>query len=433
MPAPSYRNLAEHREAAGFTQESFAERLGVDRSTVGRWERGVQAPQPWQRPDIANALSLSLEELDSALQRIGTPSGAHALTRSHDASPSVVLRDSSQFTRAMNREQVGLPEPLREEDLVHATIPRLRRALDNYDSPADRPTRSLDQLGQAVARVIEHRLEARYLEMAYEIPDLVSELGRAVHLSSGVQRRRSAALLTLAYRAADGMAYKFGYLDLSARIIDFMRSTALQAEDPLLLAAVAYVRTETFFASGDLDTAASALVTAADAVAELGADAAPTLAAYGALHMRAAVVAGRAVNPAMAWDHLAEAERAARRVPDGVYHGTAFGPSSVRIHDLAVAVELRDSPTLVERAASWRPPLRLPAERRSHYYIDLAQAQLDLGFHDDACLSLEQAKEIAPQHTREHPRVRKALSQLLRSHPSPDQGMLTLAAWARTR
>src|SRR6266487_2882576 len=47
--------LADIRMAAGYTQEGFAEKLGVDRSTVGRWERGVQYPQPWQRPDLAAA------------------------------------------------------------------------------------------------------------------------------------------------------------------------------------------------------------------------------------------------------------------------------------------------------------------------------------------------------------------------------------------
>ncbi|WP_173130496.1 hypothetical protein [Kibdelosporangium persicum] len=61
-----------------------------------------------------------------------------------------------------------------------------------------------------------------------------------------------AALLTLALRAADGVAFKYGYVDLPARLIDLMRSAAQLAEDPLLLAAVAYVRTETFFATGHL-------------------------------------------------------------------------------------------------------------------------------------------------------------------------------------
>jgi DNA-binding XRE family transcriptional regulator len=61
--------LAGCRLAAGYTQESFAEKLGADRTTVGRWERGTQSPQPWQRPGLARFLTISLEQLDDVLRR----------------------------------------------------------------------------------------------------------------------------------------------------------------------------------------------------------------------------------------------------------------------------------------------------------------------------------------------------------------------------
>ncbi|WP_232285659.1 hypothetical protein [Saccharomonospora marina] len=318
------------------------------------------------------------------------------------------------------------------DDAVHAAIPQLRRALDSIDLPDDGPTRSFAELAAEVAGMIEHRLQARYVEMAWRLPGLISELARA-HADARHGARDIAMLLTLAFRAADGVAYKFGYLDLSARIIDLMRVSALAAEDPLLVAAVAYVRTETFFATGDLASASRLLMAAADDLsADLGASAS-SAAAFGALHMRAAVVAGRAGKPDAAWDHLGEAHRAARQVPEGVYFGTAFGPASVRIHELAVAVELGDSPAAVGRAASWHPPSHLPAERRSHYYIDLARAQLRLGHHQDAYLGLEAARRVAPQHVREHPQVRQTLSALLRTYGSPDDRLLELAAWARAR
>ncbi|HWD79609.1 MAG TPA: helix-turn-helix transcriptional regulator [Kribbella sp.] len=42
--------LARRRAAMGFTQETLAEHLGLERSTVGRWERGTGTPQPWNSP-----------------------------------------------------------------------------------------------------------------------------------------------------------------------------------------------------------------------------------------------------------------------------------------------------------------------------------------------------------------------------------------------
>jgi DNA-binding XRE family transcriptional regulator len=62
------RPLANRRVVAGYTQEGLAEALGVDRTTIGRWERGAQVPQPWQRPDLAYKLGVTLEQLDSLLR-----------------------------------------------------------------------------------------------------------------------------------------------------------------------------------------------------------------------------------------------------------------------------------------------------------------------------------------------------------------------------
>lgn len=406
--------LTDCRLAAGYTQEGFAEKLGVDRSTVGRWERGVQFPQPWQRPDLATALEITLDHLDDLLRRTQRRPGVTAAFE-HPGSamfgapvPQLSHWNGARPALDESHDVTGLGDAVFGDDAVHAAIPRLRRALDSIDLPDDGPTRSVADLGPEVAGTIEHRLQARYVELAWRLPSLISEPARATQTGCGHLSREAAALMTLAFRAADSVAYKFGYLDLSARIIDHMRSSALAAEDPLLSAAVAYVRTETFFATGDLNTASRLLDDAADHLSAGRGDSVSAAASYGALHMRAAVVAGRAGTSDTAWSHLDEARRAAQGVPDGVYFGTAFGPSSVRIHELAVAVELGDSPATVQRAAAWHPPRHLPAERCSHYYIDLARAQLDLGYHEDAYLCLETARQVAPQHTREHPQVRRA-------------------------
>jgi len=66
MPVKRQR-LAMRRKAMGFSQEQLAERLEIDRSTVGRWESGETEPQPWIRPRLARALQVSLDELDELL------------------------------------------------------------------------------------------------------------------------------------------------------------------------------------------------------------------------------------------------------------------------------------------------------------------------------------------------------------------------------
>lgn len=61
--ARRYSRLADRRRAMGLSQEKFAEVLGVDRSTVGRWERGDTEPQPEIRPHIASTLRIDLGKL----------------------------------------------------------------------------------------------------------------------------------------------------------------------------------------------------------------------------------------------------------------------------------------------------------------------------------------------------------------------------------
>ncbi|MER6052300.1 helix-turn-helix transcriptional regulator [Streptomyces sp. NPDC001793] len=60
-------DLAERRKAMGYSQERFAAVIGVDRTTVGRWDRGETTPEAVHRPKMAEALQLGLAELDALL------------------------------------------------------------------------------------------------------------------------------------------------------------------------------------------------------------------------------------------------------------------------------------------------------------------------------------------------------------------------------
>jgi hypothetical protein len=86
---------------------------------------------------------------------------------------------------------------------------------------------------------------------------------------------------------------------------------------------VAYVRTETFFDTGDLGTAARNLLLVADHVLTKVMAEVPAAATYGSLHMRAAVVAARAEKSGQALDHLSEARLVAARVPEGMCYAAA--------------------------------------------------------------------------------------------------------------
>jgi len=314
---------------------------------------------------------------------------------------------------------------------IHAAIPALRAAVDAYDLPPDGPVRDLSALRRSTAELEGWRLASRYTSLAKVLPNRLAELTRAVEQFAGADRIEAARLLASVYRSADAVVYKYTYRDLSARTVELMRWAAAQAEDPILDATASYVRMETFFSSRQVEALGTGLRMLQGAIDRAPApDDTATRAAVGALHMRAAVVAGRMRDGAAAETHLADAKALAATVREGVYLGTAFGPSSFRVHQVSVAVELNDGAAVLTAARKWKPPLELPAERRSHYYIDVARAQLWQNLGDDAFESLRVARRIAPQHVHEHPQVRETLRSLVRSQRSDRETLLGFAEWA---
>ncbi|MGW1504202.1 helix-turn-helix domain-containing protein [Streptomyces mirabilis] len=389
MPADTMREvghrIATARRARRMTQDDLARAAFLSLSMLRKIEQGSRFPSDDTLDAIADALSTD---------------------------PSRLLTGHA-----------------RADGRVRDALPAISAAIAAYDIPDDGPVRPLTELRAAVDEATTWRLASQYVKITRALPDLLTELARAFHASTGHQRTEVAELLVTAYRSADAVAYKFGALDLSARLIELMRWAAPEAENPQLEATVAYIRTETFFAARAHSPGLTALERAVDLVPPpRDANAA---AARGALHMRAAVIAGRAGNAAAADTHLAEARKLGDRVPEAIYQGTAFGADSVRAHEVSVAVSLGHDHVrrALDVASEWKPPADLPAERRSGFYIELARAQLWAGLFDDSFESLKVARHIAPQHTREHRWAREDTATLRRLKRADSETLTNFAEW----
>jgi transcriptional regulator with XRE-family HTH domain len=131
--------LAQRRRSAGFSQEQLAERLGVERSTVARWERAQTQPQPWLRPRLAAALGISLVDLDALLgpDSLLVDSGADGrarFLRDHPASVDLIaVATLHEQLRVLDDAYDHAPSTtlLGPAGHLHAQVGYLRQAASN--------------------------------------------------------------------------------------------------------------------------------------------------------------------------------------------------------------------------------------------------------------------------------------------------------------
>jgi transcriptional regulator with XRE-family HTH domain len=88
---PPSSALARRRRSRGHTQESLAERLGVDVSSVARWERGISTPSPGVRRALAGELAVTLDDLAALLGPASAagPAAGHGVA----GEPAVLIKD----------------------------------------------------------------------------------------------------------------------------------------------------------------------------------------------------------------------------------------------------------------------------------------------------------------------------------------------------
>ena len=114
------QGLSQRRKAVGLTQESLAERLGVERSTVVRWEAGDTEPLPSIRPKVARALQVSVDQLAELLNESENATTTEALPADDEVTVPVLLPE-------VQPDRTELEDPARPQ--VADPVEALRQAL----------------------------------------------------------------------------------------------------------------------------------------------------------------------------------------------------------------------------------------------------------------------------------------------------------------
>ncbi|MEV8630654.1 helix-turn-helix transcriptional regulator [Streptosporangium sp. NPDC051023] len=305
------------------------------------------------------------------------------------------------------------------EDRGHSAIPEIRRQLERYDldSEWDDKVRPLPELRAATDRARWLRREARYAELADELPALLSELQAATHLYGEPDRSAAFKLLGVAYLAADSVVYNLGYADLSLITTNRVRWAGERAGDPYHGAVFAYLRVRSLWASTSWNDALAVLDTACASIEDEYVDGqAEALAVWGGLQLRAAITAARKNDADEAWSRHRLAAEAVTRLGSRQrtnYYDLSTNQANVDIHGVAVAVELGDGPQAVQRGEAVRLPKEVQAGRAGHHHLDHARGLLWCGKREAALTELERAEKVAPLLIRNHPMAQQAVRTLL--------------------
>ncbi|MEU4443330.1 helix-turn-helix domain-containing protein [Actinosynnema sp. NPDC050801] len=182
--------FARARKAAGFTQESFAEAMYVDRSTVARWETGAREPLPYQRPKLARLLKISTDELDGLL------SPGTTIASVEPRSAPVPVEDDEQ-------DALELVRRINASDVGQETLERLEAAVDELAIayPRTPPAALLGRVRQHlgyVARLLDARKPLAEHQRLLVVGGWLSLLGATVHIDLGQAPAASARLKTAA-------------------------------------------------------------------------------------------------------------------------------------------------------------------------------------------------------------------------------------------
>jgi hypothetical protein len=224
------------------------------------------------------------------------------------------------------------------------------------------------------------------------------------------------------------VAGQFRQADLAAIASERHAALAPLTGDPLRVAISAYHRTSRHLQNGDY---ARGLRVAERAYGDLGTGPADRAIAI-QLHLRSAVLAARAGDPARGDGYVEAARELSRRFdpPAVPYYNIDASPLNIDIHWCAVPMENYDGTESVRRAGQIRVVDPERPERVGHHLVDQARAWLLHGDREQALASLNAARRVAPNRIRHHPQVLATVRSLAESDRRVTDSLAGFARWA---
>jgi transcriptional regulator with XRE-family HTH domain len=371
-------NIAAHRRAASVTQADLAGRIGRSVQWVSAVEQGRRhADRLTDLLRIAAVVNCTIEDL------IGRPvdtlsPGVRPRGDNIDAVRAVLLRSA-------------IPAPRDDGPTVHDVGARVAEAWATWH-------------GSSTAHSI----------LGGVLPQLLAD-AHAAHQSTD-NRPASARALAGAYQITRQWLHHIPDGDLAWIAADRAMQAAREADDPHLIALGAWALSASYRRAGQQDEATRLCLAAADELKpriDAGSPQPDLLAAYGMLHLAAAVSAAQSDEDGRAWALHKVADDAARALGAHYDPWTAFGSGNVDIHQLAINAELGRADAILDYAARLNVDDVPSVERRARVLIDTARGFVLRGEDEAAILVLLDAETASSDEVRHSGVVHELLRELL--------------------
>jgi transcriptional regulator with XRE-family HTH domain len=417
-PTGSGRELSRQEVAEAVNEylwTTYNERASLSRNYIGKLEQGKHR---WPRKryrealrhvlGVANDTDLGFFVIRGEAAFVSSSAGAETAAHSVPAG-----EEEFDVNRRELLAGVGAPGLAALVAVIAAPF------AGSFPAPRLPPDDDLGRLATRLARIRQAYQHSQYESAADALPSLLGVLRR--QRERGASPSRLARLDAEAHQVASALLLKGEQPVPAAMAAERSMTAAREVGDELIMASSVRAVVHCLMASGHPDQAAAL---ATDAASRLGRsvnlDGAAAVSVYGALLLRGAIVAARLEDHDQSQTLLDEAKRAARRLGDDRnLHWTAFGPTNVAAHQVAVAVELGDAGTAVRLASSINlSKLGLP-ERRAMLLLDTARALTQWGKWERAFEAIRRAERHAPEEVRARPAVHAMIQELASRAPSP--------------
>jgi transcriptional regulator with XRE-family HTH domain len=306
----------------------------------------------------------------------------------------------------------------------------LRLALAGHPAPQaalgmapPRRLASTDDLPEQVDRAWALVHASAFPELGPLLAALIRDLEARSRRSEDDNRSEVFSLLADAYQIAAAMLVKVGDVGAGWIAADRAISAGERCGDRALIMAGQLRMGHTFVNSSEDELALHVLRQAVALAKTLASNADPGLISLtGACALLLSVLEARRGNAEDARRHLKVAAGLARRLgTDRNDHGTEFGPTNVKLHQVAVEVELGNASDAL-RLAKTVHASGLSAERQARFLVDVARAHALRREVAHSVAALTEAEAIAPREVSDSRRVRELLEDLehlSRGRPSP--------------